>query len=358
MLRHASRQVLAVVATLGVVALAACNDNGVTNVVLTTTPFAQTNLVSDRAGFGAVTVDPLLVNPWGIAFGSNSVLWVSNNGSGTATTYSPDGVKQSLSPAIGTPTAQTGGVPTGVVFNPTNDFLIPGDNTALFIFGSEDGTISAWGSTTGPANVSVVANRSAAGSVYKAVAIGTNNGAVQLYATDFRNGNIDVFDNHFNYITSFNDPSIPAGFAPFGIANIAGKLVVTYAKQLLPDKVEDEAGIGNGFVNVFNTDGTLDRRFASNGSLDSPWGMAVAPAGFGNVGGSLLIGNFGNGTIGVYDITTGAFLGLLRNTSNAPLTIDGLWGLQFGPGAAANVLYFSAGTQDETHGLVGVITPQ
>jgi uncharacterized protein (TIGR03118 family) len=167
-----------------------------------------------------------------------------------------------------------------------------------------------------------------------------------------------MFDAAIAFVRSFTDPNIPAGFAPFGITNIGGRLYVSYAKQLAPGNVDDEAGVGNGFVDIFNPDGTLSGRFVSNGNLNSPWGMAVAPAGFGRFAGAILVGNFGDGRIGAYDPNSGAFLGSLADINALPLVIDGLWGLTFGPNAGSTTLYFASGPNDEAHGLVGTITPR
>jgi uncharacterized protein (TIGR03118 family) len=175
-----------------------------------------------------------------------------------------------------------------------------------------------------------------------------------LYLTNFKNNSIDVFDAGFNFVTSFTDLSIPAGYAPFGIRNIDNKLYVTYAKQQAPDNEDDEPGVGNGFVDVFTPAGARIRRFASRGSLNSPWAIAVAPAGFGKFGGDILIGNFGDGTIGAYDPTSGALIELLRAPGGAPLMIPGLWALDFPAGSTT--LFFTAGPSDETHGLVGTLS--
>jgi uncharacterized protein (TIGR03118 family) len=167
---------------------------------------------------------------------------------------------------------------------------------------------------------------------------------------------VDVFDAGFNLVASFTDPSLPAGYAPFGIRNVGGKLFVTFAK--VGADGDDEPGVGNGFVDVFNGDGTLSMHFASNGRLNSPWGIAVAPSGFGPFAGAILIGNFGDGFIGAYNASTGAFIDMLHDANGAEIAIDGLWGLDFGPGAASTSLYFAAGLNDETHGTIGILTPK
>jgi uncharacterized protein (TIGR03118 family) len=348
-------------ATVGLV-FAACNDNGtLVNVITPLNSFTLTALVRDQGA--ATTIDPNLINSWGIAFGPTGVLWVANNGTGTSTMYSGTGAKVGTTIAIpGTGDMQ--GVPTGVILNSTTDFPVvglgpqplPTVEPAAFIFAGEDGTIAAWNAAT-PNGAVIVADRSATGAVYKGIAMAANGGANFLYATNFHNNTIDVFDHQFTFVNSFNDPSIPAGFAPFGIANIGGQLFVTFAKQLPPDNHDDEAGVGNGFVDVFNPNGTLARRFASNGTLNSPWGIALAPANFSRFNGAILIGNFGDGLIGAYDPNTGALIDQLRDPSGNAIAIEGLWGLAFGPFPGSTTLYFAAGPQQESHGLVGTLTP-
>jgi uncharacterized protein (TIGR03118 family) len=340
--------------------IVACGDKQVEFINIVPPPpvnvgnlFVQTNLIADTAGFGAPVIDPNVVNSWGIAFGATGNLWVANAGTGTSTIYNAAGTKQPLTVAIPTTGAATGGAPTGIITNATSDFAI-GGGPALFIFAGEDGVISAWNASSGP-NAVLVADRSAAGAVYKGIAMGTRNGQNFLFATNFRGNSVDVFNSSFQYVTSFTDSAMAAGYAPFGIQNIGGLIYVTYAKQLAPDNEDDQAGPGNGFVDVFNPDGSLARRFASQGALNSPWGIAVAPTGFGSMGGKILIGNFGDGQIGAYDATTGAFVDFLRDAQGVAISIDGLWGLAFGPGAAARTLYFASGPNDEAHGLVGTL---
>src|SRR5205085_2787119 len=193
--------------------------------------------------------------------------------------------------------------------------------------------ISAWNASSA-SNAVVVADRSGDGAVYKGIAMGSLNGQNFLFATNFKGNNIDVFDANFHYVASFTDGTLPAGYGPFGIQNIGGLIYVTFAKQLAPDNEDDQAGPGYGYVDVFNLDGTLARRFASGGGLNAPWAIALAPARFGAFGGRILIGNFGDGQIGAYDATTGAFVDFLRDANGVAISIDGLWGLTFGPAAA------------------------
>jgi uncharacterized protein (TIGR03118 family) len=337
--------------------------------------YRQTNFVSDVPGVAFVQ-DPLLVNPWGIALRGTSPFWVANNGTSTSTLYRGDVsgtpvVKNPGFPQITVP----GGLPTGVVGNTTSDFVVPGPCagppcTALFIFSSITGNIVGWnpnapaaGSATG------VIAASHPGRVYTGLANGSNSGGNRLYAADFANGNIDVYNGSFALTTvsgGFIDPTIPTTGAniyhPFNIQNIGGQLYVMYAK-VDPVTGLDEEGIGNGFVRRFNTDGVRDLTFGiNNGPLNSPWGVAVAPASFGIFGGALLIGNFGEGnpSIHAFNSTTGAFLGTLQNEAGIGIEIDELWALQFGNGGNGGdpgTLYFSAGIGEEEHGLFGSLKP-
>jgi uncharacterized protein (TIGR03118 family) len=249
----------------------------------------------------------------------------------------------------------TGGSPTGIAVNLTSDFVIAGSGPAAFIFVSEDGLITAWNEAAGT-TAARVASRVASRAMYTAVTLASSRGENHLYATDFRNNAIDVFDARFSYVWSFTDKSVPEGFAPYGIQNIAGKLFVAYAKQDTAGTAPSP-GVGNGIVVVFNPDGSVSRRFAANGQLNAPWGIVVAPPDFGPFPGKILISNYGDGKIGVYHPETGMFVDVLRDGANNPLIIDGLRGLTFGLGMGSTTLFFSAGPARETHGLLGTITP-
>jgi uncharacterized protein (TIGR03118 family) len=323
--------------------------------------FAQTNLDSNIAGRAAVP-DPNLTNAWGLAFAPGSPFWVNANHSGVATLYAGDGSIVPLVVKIPAPMgSQSGAVaaPTGMIWNPTSAFLVPGSKfPALFIFDTEDGTISAWNINVDPTNAVIAVDNSPSGAVYKGLAFGTNVNGNNIYATDFRGAKIDVFDSHFSPATTdgkFIDQHIPAGFAPFGIQNINGDLWVTYARQNA-EKMDDVGGPGSGFVDVFDTDGHLLRRFAEHGVLNSPWGLARAPYGFGQFSGDVLVGNFKDGRINVFD-SRGNFRGALRQPNGHAISIDGLWALEFGGGAKSSPesLFFTAGPNDETNGLFGVI---
>jgi uncharacterized protein (TIGR03118 family) len=333
-------------------------------------PLAQPNffyqvhaLVSDGA-IPADKIDPKLVNPWGLAFNPNAVAWVADNGTGVSTLYDGAGVAQPLVVMI--PPAKIGdglGHPTGVVFNSSSDFVVSrgGNSSAsLFLFASEDGSISGWAPSVDLQHAVRVIDRSASGAVYKGLALGGDGTQHLIYATDFHNGHVDVFNAHFGKVNrpgAFQDGAVPAHFAPFGIQNVNGDIVVTYAKQ--DSQAHDNLdGPGLGFVDVFDTRGRLMRHFATRGALNAPWGIAQAPASFGEFGGALLVGNFGDGAINAFDPVSGKFLGALRNPAGQALHIDGLWGIAFGNGVAgqaSNALYFAAGLNDEADGEYGVI---
>lgn len=268
-----------------------------------------------------------------------------------------------------------GGLPTGQVFNPTGDFAVTAGGAsapAVFIFDSESGAITGWNpgvgavpGVPGPSKVSEVGFQASDGAIYKGLALAQFGGANYLFATDFHNGKIDVLDGQFHKVPlgeggfgTFTDPNLPEGYAPFGIAALSGELYVSYAKQDA-DAEDDVAGRGHGFIDVFDTGGHLERRLVSRGDLNSPRGMVLAPAGFGDFGGALLVGNFGDGRIRAFDPNTGRELGTLSESPGHPLVIVGLWGLAFGNGKTAgdaDTLYFAAGPDHETHGLFGKIT--
>lgn len=349
-----------------------------------------TPLVSNLAGVAAHR-DPVLQNAWGIAFSpSGSPFWVNDNVTGCSTLYTGDGTKVGLQVSIplpgnivapascqpvdpNNPPNPTPAAPTGIVWNPSAAFVVPGTKLpAAFIFATEDGTISAWTGGLTPFNNAVIAAdnsttpTAASGAVYKGLVFGLSAKGGFLYATNFRAGRIDVFGPQlagtsglFTTVTTdggFVDPDLPAGYAPFGIANIDGDLFVTYAKQN-DLKHDDVAGPGHGFVDVFDTDGHLLRHFASRGSLNSPWAVTRASFAFGRFSGKILIGNFGNGRIGAFN-NDGTLAGELEDTSGNPLVIDGLWTLTLGGGrgSSSDSLYFAAGPNGEVNGLLGTIT--
>ncbi len=336
--------------------------------------YQQTNLVSDISGMAKFT-DPNLKNPWGLSHSPTSPWWVSDNNAGVSTLYKGDGSSVPLVVTIPLPGGGPGGAPTGNVFNPVNstnpdDFVVSENGKSgpsIFMFATEDGTISGWNPNVDQTHALIAVDRSTVGlgAVYKGLAIAGRGNNELIYATNFRFGTVEAFDRKFKLVRSFtdreisNDCPLPGQcFAPFGIQNINGNLWVTYALQNAA-KHDDVAGPGNGFVDVFNTAGHLLRRFAAHGTLNSPWGLALAPSDFGQFSNDMLVGDFGDGRINAFDPTSGAFLGQLTDQAGNPITINGLWGLVFGNGAAAgltNELFFTAGINDEADGLFGKIT--
>ena len=321
------------------------------------------NLVSDGFITTAQPPDPLLVNGWGIAALPTSPWWVSAADSNSSLLYNATGVRQAL-------VVQVPGSPTGIVANSTTGFVVTvgtSSGAARFIWAAEDGTISAWTPAIAPTTLShvVVPNAQAAahGASYKGLAMAQTAAGSFLYAADFHNNHVDVFDSAFHSVTlagNFVDPKLPKGFAPFGIQRLGTMIFVSYAKQ--DSEAADEVdGDGLGFVSAFNPDGTFVQRVASRDALNAPWGMAMAPANFGRFSGDLLVGNFGDGRINAFDPVTFEPKGHLKNTHGKAVVIDRLWGIGFGNGAAAgptNVLYFAAGPDDEEHGLFGRIDAQ
>jgi uncharacterized protein (TIGR03118 family) len=325
--------------------------------------YRQTNLVSDLPGMAQLT-DPDLVNPWGLAAGPTTPVWVADNGTDRATIY-PGFVNGSPIQKAGLVVNIPGGAPTGQVFNPTSGFVVHADDAsgpARFIFDSEAGLVSGWNAAVPPPPPSTQAQVGASvpDAIYKGLAIATTPAGTFLYAADFHHARIDVFDQGFNRVLlpgSFADPAIPRGFAPFNVQELGGLLYVAYAKQ--DAAAEDEiAGPSLGFVDVYSTSGQLLRHVIERGQLNAPWGLVLAPAsGFGRFSGALLVGNFGDGRINAYDPDTGEFLGRLRHEDGSPIEIEGLWALRFGNGVTGNptTLLFTAGIEDEAHGLFGAI---
>ncbi len=325
-------------------------------------------LVSDT-GMGAAHADANLINAWGVAFNPTGPVWLSDNGSGKSTLY--DGGGNLLPLVVSVPAAPSSGAaagsPTGIVYNGSSQFVVGASGTASsggpakFLFASEDGIISGWAPNVDLTHARIAVDNSGSGAVYKGLALSGSGSSFQLYATDFHNRRVDVYDGNFNRVSlpgAFTDPSLPAGYAPFGIQNINGDLYVTYALQ---DAAQHDnlSGPGRGFVDVYDPQGRLIRRLAARGALNAPWGLALAPAAFGRFGGALLVGNFGDGLINAYDPRSGEHLGRLQRADGAPLHIDGLWGLAFGNGIDAqpvDTLFYAAGPGGEQHGAYGAIT--
>lgn len=325
-------------------------------------PFAVTNLVTDDQTINTAQItDPGLKNGWGLSFAPPGPFWVSSNGTDTSPLYSVNPVSQVTAKLPLTVSIPGSGV-TGQVFNGSSSF-----NDNRFLFVSEDGTVSGWRpalGTTGLISAETIVPASAA-NLYTGAAIGSVSGYDYLYAADFKSGTIDVYKGTAaapaltGTFTDAEIPAIPAGYAPFNVQNLNGSLYVAYA--LRDDVTNDEvAGPGLGYVDKFTLNGDFVGRVASNGTLDAPWGLAVAPSSFGAMAGDLLVGNFGDGHINIYDSNTFEYLGQVLDANNQPVAIDGLWAISPGNGTLAgspNLLYFTAGPNDETHGLFGVLTP-
>jgi uncharacterized protein (TIGR03118 family) len=324
--------------------------------------FAQVNLASDVPGLARVT-DPDLVNPWGVSFSPTGPFWFAENGSSVSDLL--DGRGQPLPLVVTVPSAGLlDSAPTGTVFNGGAGFAISANGVAApsrFLFATKDGTISGWTALVDPTRAFLVVDNSPVGAVYTGLTLAADpTGHSFLYAADFSRGSVDVFDQQFRPVVrpgSFQDPNLPDGYAPFNIQNINNLLFVTYAQQD-EDHHDDVAGAGHGFVDVYDPEGSLVRRFASQGELDSPWGLALARADFGPFGGALLVGNNGDGRMSAYDARSGAFLGQLADDSGAPIVLPNLWALTFGNGHAggdAHTLFFAAGVDYDLHGLFGAI---
>jgi uncharacterized protein (TIGR03118 family) len=362
-----AKRLIPIIAALGLLALVAApvaaHDNGHGDRHRHHGPndYVVTTLVADN-GVAPVRADANLVNGWGLAALPTSPWWVADNGTDTSTLYDGTGAPRPLVVTVD-------GGPTGLIANSTTDFSVTGggvSGVARFIFATEAGTIRGWSPTVPAASSTVTeigADRSSVGAIYKGLATGSVDGKNYLYAADFHNGRIDVFDGTFtlqDWKHAFRDRWLPRGYAPFNIQNLGGLVFVTYAKQDA-DKEDEIAGRHKGFVDAFTESGRFAGRVASRGALNAPWGLAWAPADFGRFSGDLLVGNFGDGTINAYAITQHGwrFDGTLRDGDHKVISIDGLWALAFGNGSAAgplNSLYFTAGPNDEKDGAFGSIT--
>ncbi|HWJ34293.1 MAG TPA: TIGR03118 family protein [Steroidobacteraceae bacterium] len=340
--------------------------------------FSLTNLVADIAGGTATNVDANLVNPWGLSIPTgNFFAWIANNHTETSTLYDGNGKAQPhATPLIVSFAASAGGTtfdPTGIVFNASSsDFIVSSggaSGAASFIYDGEGGSIAGWSSAVSTTSA-VTTYTDTGGAVYKGLAIADVAGQAFLYATDFHNNKIDVFDTHFAKQAtsatafSFVDSSIPSGYAPFGIQAVANgasgatQLYVTYAQQQAPDNHDNVDGVGLGYVDIFDTSGKLIKQLIAGGALDAPWGLALAPGDFGTLSNALLVGNFGDGKINAYDAATGTPIGTLSDSANTPIATPGLWGMAFGNDAnnqPHNTLFFTAGTNNEANGSYGRI---
>ena len=321
----------------------------------------QTNLVSDQPGMAQIT-DPNLKNAWGMSRAANSPVWVSDTDTGVSTLYSG---AVNGSPVVAAPAGNPlvvkipGGLPTGQTANSaTSGFVVPGTNApANFLFASIHGTIAAWNGAAGTQAVTVVTTP---GALYTGLTEVQTNVGPLLLAANFHNNSIDVFDSSFHQINTgsmFRDRTLPSGYAPFNVQVLGNSVYVTYAKQNA-DKTDTADGAGRGFVDRFTTIGTHAQRVVSRGALNSPWGVDIAPASFGRFSNDLLVGNFGDGTIHAYDPDTGRFQGTLTDANGHVIKIERLWSLLTGDAVAGgpNAVWFSAGPDDETHGLLGILT--
>jgi uncharacterized protein (TIGR03118 family) len=353
----------------------ASSSMSVTLMVNPATAFIRKDLVADSAS-GSATVDTNLVNPWGIVLRAGAPAWIANNHSETSTVYDGNGAPQpAATPLVVNLPSSSGGVtfdPTGIVDNSTADFVVSAGTKsapALFIFSGEGGMIAGWSKDVDVTHA-VVMYTDAGGAVYKGLALANNGSGNFLYATDFHNNKVDVFDASFAKQTSsatsftFKDPALPAGYAPFGIQALntgpggAVQIYVTYAMQRPPDNHDNANGAGLGAVDIYDANGKFVKALiAPGGALNAPWGLVLAPADFGTLSNTLLVGNFGDGTISGYDPNSGQFMGNL-SSANGPFAAPGLWGMDFGNDAANqphNTLFFAAGLNDEVNGVYGKI---
>lgn len=320
-------------------------------------PFVrQTSIVASDPATTAIAHNPNLINAWGIARSATSPFWISAADTGLSPIYRGNGTLVNtitVTPAPG----NTTGSPTGIVNNPTSGFQLTPGNNARFLFATEDGTISGWNPLVNATASVIMVDNSAGGANYKGLTLGTSSSGTFLYAANFGQGRIDVYDSSFAAVSlpgSFTDPTLPAGYSPFNVQALGGRLFVTYAPESGGDEV---TGAGNGIVDEYDLAGNLVARVASNGVLNAPWGLDFAPATWDAFAGALLVGNFGDGRINMFDPATYAFLGTLMDVRDRrPLEIDGLWALMNGSGSSltsADFVYFSAGPDDEAQGLFG-----
>jgi uncharacterized protein (TIGR03118 family) len=383
-----TRKAPALFLALATLALAACGGSGGGS-AYSTTPSAPApaappapppagadysfkSLVADHAGTSATTTDPNLVNPWGIVFAGTNPVWSANNGTQTSTLYDGDGKVNAL--VVKLPSSQTNGNfnPTGIVFNGnSNEFMVKaGGNSgaASFIYSGESGAIAGWSGSVDTGNA-ILAYADTGGASYTGLALASNGTADFLYAADFRNNKMDVFDVTFvkqqTAAFPFTDPQLPAGYAPFGIRAIKNgsggtwQLYVTYAQQAGSGSSDNNVGAGLGLIDIYDAAGKFVKRLVSTGAqLNAPWGLALAPADFGSLSNMLLVGNFGDGKINAFDPASGAFVGAVADGTGAAFSVPGLWGIAFGNDAATqphNTLFYAAGTNDEKNGEYGRI---
>ena len=303
----------------------------------------------------AKNTDPLLVNGWGLVYAPGGPFWISDNGTGWSTLYDGMGTPQALQVVVPAFNSSSGGTPTGIVYNGSQEFNVQGW-PAIFLFATLDGTISGWAPQSNPTEAIVAVNNWASGAVYTGLAITGYSSGNFLFAADNANNKVDVYDGSFNLVTSFTDTSLPANFTPFGIQDINGQVYVSFA---------DSTGGPGGYIDIFTEAGTFVKRLAQGKPLNQPWGFAVAPKNFGSLSGALLIGNNINfaSTINGFSLKNGQFVGTIKNSAGKPIVIDQLWGIDFGGGSGPSVngnknqLFFAAGPNNNVNGLFGLIEP-
>ncbi len=352
---------------VGIILAAVMASGAITSAQTEATGYKQTNLISDIAGLARYR-ERTLVNPWGMASGPVGPYWIANQGTDTLTSitrneipgHDADGRVRVAVPARQPVTGDSG--PTGIVYSGTPDFIVTAGGTsaaAELIIVTLDGRVMGWSSVVDPNTTFVLADNSASGAEYTGVAVASSKRGDVIALANFGAGTLDILDSNFELAASVTDPALPAGFSPFNVQNIGGQLFVTFAKR--GEDGDEIKGAGLGYVDVFDVSGVLIRRFASGGTLNAPWGIELAPSTFGEFGNQILIGNFGDGRISAFNTVTGEYTGQLKDRFGLPIAIDGLWGLMFGTignVGRSNILYFSAGIADETHGLVGTLTPR
>ncbi len=326
--------------------------------------YQRTDLTADNSQTSstAPNIDPNLVNAWGMSRGSGSPWWISDNGTGLSTLYNGAGVPQSLVVTIPQPNGQPGGTPTGTVFNYTTAFPVAAGEPAVFLWATEDGTILGWNPNVNFTSAVVKVNHSGS-AIYKGIALATTPQGPRLFTSNFKSGAVEVYDANFHRVGvpgAFLDPNLPLNYAPFGIQNVGGNIVVTFAHRK-PGSTDEDHGPGLGFVDVFDFGGRLLQRLQHGKYMNAPWGIALAPGDFGTFSHRLLIGNFGDGKVHAFNVVNGKFQGALLDPEGNELSIDGLWALSFGGdttnNGGATELFFTSGPNDESDGLFGKITP-
>jgi uncharacterized protein (TIGR03118 family) len=323
--------------------------------------YEQVNLVADQPGVARYT-DANLLNPWGIVAVPGGRFRVADNHAGVATAYLPSGEPTGAPIVIPTPTGEPGGAATDLAANATErGFIVMKGNrrgASRLLFATEDGTLCGWNPGVDAHSAIIAVDHSSSGAIYKSLAVATSRHRPRLFAANFGEGTVEMYDDSFQLQRTFTDSRLAeAGFAPFGIRVIRQSLFVTFAFKASPEDGDETAGPGLGYVDRFDLEGRLLQRFAGGGSLNAPWGLVLAPHDFGRFGGALLVGNFGDGTVNAFDPHSGNFLGQVSDAAQAPIQIEGLWGLTFGSEGDRPLLYFTAGPGDENHGLLGVLRP-